>query len=377
MAKDYYDIMGVSKDASQEEAKKAYRKLARKWHPDINPGNKEAEQRFKEISEAYDVIGDEKKRKLYDEFGHEGLQAGFDAEKARQFQQWGSFQQQAQGAGGQGFGRYQTYEDIFGDLFGFGERAGGSRAARASRGRDVEHGMTIDLLSALKGFRTELSMQMAKECPSCGGSGIDPSAGMSTCPMCGGSGRLNVAEGPMHLTKPCPQCRGHGKVGKACPQCGGSGRVVGTEKINVSIPPGVKEGSKVRITGKGEPGLNGGKPGDLYLIIHVKPHPLLRREGNDLHMEIPVTVHEAIAGGTITVPTIDGLIKLKVPPKSQNGQILKVKGKGAVKAKSKERGDLMVKLVVKVPQTDAKEILDSAEKMDRYYKEDVRRNIAL
>ena len=377
MAKDYYKIMGVSKDASQDEVKKAYRKLARKWHPDINPGNKEAEQRFKEISEAYDVIGDEKKRKLYDEFGHEGLQAGFDAEKARQYQQWGSFQQQAQGAGGQGFGRYQTYEDIFGDLFGFGEGTGGFRAERASRGRDVEHGITIDLVSALKGFRTELSMQMAKECPGCRGSGIDSSSGMSTCPMCGGSGRLNVAEGPMHLTKPCPQCHGHGKVGKACPQCGGSGQVVGTEKINVSIPPGVKEGSKVRIAGKGEPGPNGGKPGDLYLIIHVKPHPLLRRDGNDLHMEIPVTVREAIAGGSITVPTLDGLIKLKVPPKSQNGQILKVKGKGAVKAKSKERGDLMVKLLVKVPQTDAKEILESAEKMDRYYKEDVRRNITL
>lgn len=377
MAEDYYTIMGVSKDAPQEEMKKAYRKLARKWHPDINPGNKEAEQRFKEISEAYDVIGDEKKRKLYDEFGHEGLQAGFDAGKARQYRQWGSFQQQAQGAGGQGFGRYQTYEDIFGDLFGSGEGAGGFRAARASRGRDVEHGMTIDLMSALKGFRTDLSMQMAKECPGCGGSGMDSSSGMSTCSLCGGSGRLNVAEGPMHLTKPCPQCHGHGRVGKACPQCGGSGRVVGTEKIKVSIPPGVKEGSKVRVAGKGEPGLNGGKPGDLYLIIHVKPHPFLKREVNDLYMEVPVTVREAIAGGTITIPTIEGLIKLKVPPKSQNGQTLKVKGKGAVKAKSKERGDLMVKLVVKVPQTDDKEVLESAEKMDRHYEEDVRAKITL
>ncbi|UCG66680.1 MAG: molecular chaperone DnaJ [Deltaproteobacteria bacterium] len=377
VTKDYYKIIGVSKDATQEEVKKAYRKLARKWHPDINPGNKEAEQKFKEIAEAYDVIGDEEKRKLYDEFGEEGLQAGFDAEKAREYRQWSSFQQQERRAGGQEFGRYQSYEDIFGDLFGFGGRAAGFRTTRAARGRDVEHEMTIDLISALRGFQTELSMQMPKECPGCRGSGTDPSSRMTPCPTCGGSGRLNVAEGPMHFTKPCPQCHGHGKIGKPCAQCGGSGQVVGTERIKVVIPPGVKEGSKIRVAGKGEPGLNGGQPGDLYLVIRVKPHPLLKREGNDLYMEVPITVREAMAGGTITIPTVDGLVKLKVPPKSQSGQTLKLKGKGATKVKSKKRGDLMVKLVVKVPQTDDREILEGAEKMDRHYKEDVRARIRL
>jgi len=377
MVKDFYKIIGVSKDATQEEVKKAYRKLARKWHPDINPGNKEAEQKFKEISEAYDIIGSEKKRKLYDEFGEEGLQAGFDAEKAREYREWTSFQQQARSAGGQEFGRYQSYEDIFGDLFGFGGRAGGFRTTRASRGRDVQHDMTIDLISALKGFQTELSMQMVKECPGCGGSGTDPSSRISPCPTCGGSGRLNVAEGPMNFTKPCPQCHGHGKIGKPCAQCGGSGQIVGTEKIVVVIPPGVKEGSKVRVAGKGEPGLNGGQHGDLYLVIHVKPHPLLKREGDDLYMEVPVTVREAMAGGTITIPTIDGAVKVKVPPKSQSGQTLKLKGKGAARVKSKQRGNLMVKLIVKVPQTDSREILEGAEKMDRYYKEDVRAKIRL
>jgi len=377
MAKDFYKIMGVSKDATQEEIKKVYRKLARKWHPDINPGNKDAEQKFKEISEAYDIIGDEEKRKLYDEFGEEGLRAGFDAEKARQYRQWGSFQQQARSAGGQEFGQYQSYEDVFGDLFGFGGGMAGFKTARAAKGRDVEHDMTIDLMSALRGLQTEISMQMVKECPGCRGSGTDPSSRMSPCPTCGGSGRLNVAEGPMTFTKPCPQCKGHGKVGKACRECGGSGHVVGVEKIKVIIPAGVKEGSKVRVAGKGEPGFNGGKPGDLYLIIHVKPHPFLRREGDNLHMEVPVTVHEAMAGGTITIPTVDGLVKLRVPPKSQSGQTLKLKGKGAGKAKSKERGDLMVKLIVKVPQTDDTEILQGAEKMDRHYKEDLRAKIRL
>jgi len=375
MAKDLYKILGVSKDTSQEEIKKAYRKLARKWHPDINPGNKEAEQKFKEISQAYGCIGDTKKRKLYDEFGEEGLQAGFDAEKAREYKKWSSFQEAGRQRAGQDFGQYQSYEDIFGDLFG-GAR-GGPGATMAARGRDAEHDMTIDLISALKGFKTDLSMQLVKKCPECQGSGIDPHSTLTTCPTCNGSGRLNVAEGPMHFTKPCPQCLGHGKIGKGCSHCGGSGQVLGVEKVRVTIPQGVKEGSRVRVAGKGEPGLNGGKPGDLYLIIHVKPHPLLKREGDNLLMEVPITVREAMAGGTITIPIIDGQVRVKVPPGSQSGQVLKVKGKGAISAKTKQRGDLMVKLVVKVPQTDDMEALEAVEKMDRLYKEDVRARIRL
>jgi molecular chaperone DnaJ len=377
MAMDFYQILGVSKDATQEEIKKAYRKLARKWHPDINPGNKEAEQKFKDISRAHECLGNEKKRKLYDEFGEEGLQAGFDAEKAREYKKWSSFQGRGFHEAGGGFGQYQSYEDVFGDLFGFTQGTGGFRAAASARGRDIEHDMTIDLIPALKGFETELSMQMMKKCPECGGAGIDPRSKMKTCPTCNGSGRLNVAEGPMRFTKPCPQCGGHGKIGERCRECGGSGQVLGTEKVRVKIPSGVKEGSKVRVAGKGEPGLNGGKPGDLYLIIHVKPHPLLKREGDDLYMDIPVTVREAMAGGTITIPTIDGQVKLKVPPRSQSGQTLKLKGKGAFSAKTKKRGDLMVKLVVKVPQTDDRGVLDAVGKMDRYYKGDVRGDLRL
>lgn len=381
MAKDFYKILGVKKEASKEEIKKAYRRLARKWHPDINPGNKEAEAKFKEISSAYDCLGNDEKRKLYDEFGEEGLHAGFDAEKARQYKQWGAYQQQGAYGGsgaGQEFGRYESYEDIFGDLFSFGRgQGGGFRTATSSKGRNIEHEMTIDLISALRGFETELSMQKAAVCTQCNGTGIDPTAKLIPCQTCGGSGRMNVAEGPLQFTKPCPSCHGHGYTGKACSQCAGSGHVMGMERIKVVIPQGVKEGSKVRVAGKGESGSNGGKPGDLYLIIHIKPHPLLKREGDNILMEVPVTVGEIMSGGTITVPTIDGPVKVKVPPKSQSGQTLRLKGKGAVNLKTKGKGDLMVKLVVKVPQTDDKEILQAAERMDRFYKEDLRKNLRL
>jgi len=377
MPQDFYEILGVPKDAAEDQIKKAYRKLARKWHPDINPGNKEAEQKFKEISRAYECLGNKEKRKLYDEFGEEGLHAGFDAEKAREYSKWSSFQQARGKGSSEGFGRYESYEDIFGDFFGTGREWTGFGSTGAARGRDVHHEMTIDLVSALKGFETELSMQKNTVCPACQGSGTDPAAPITTCPYCGGSGRQDVAKGPMHFTKACPHCHGHGQIGTPCSRCGGSGQVMGTEKIRVVIPQGVHEGSKVRVAGKGEPGLNGGKPGDLYLIIHITPHPFLRREGDDLLMEVPVTVAEAMAGGTIHVPTIDGSVKVKVPAGSQSGQILRLKGKGAINPKTKKRGNLLIKLAVKVPRTDDPNIINAVKHMERFYKEDVRARLRI
>ncbi len=384
MANDFYKILGVKKDASQEEIKKAYRKLARKWHPDINPGNKEAEKKFKEISAAYDCLGNSEKKKLYDEFGEEGLNTGFDAEKAREYKKWGTHQQgsrsSAGGWSGQDFGRYQSYEDLFGDLFGAGGSGGtgaGFRSAMSARGRDMEHEMTIDLISALKGFETELSMQKMKPCQSCNGAGFDMSSGVTTCKTCGGSGRLNIADGPINFTKPCPECQGHGKTGRPCSKCGGGGKVPGVERIRVSIPKGVREGSKVRVAGKGEPGANGGQPGDLYLIVHIKPHKFLKREKDDLFLDLPVTVSEALAGGTVSVPTIDGSVNLKIPPGSQSGQTLRLKGKGAVDLKTGKRGDMMVKLNVKIPQTADKEVIDAAKKMDSHYSGNIRKSIIL
>ncbi len=373
MAEDLYKILGVPKKATKEEIKKAYRKLARKWHPDINPGNKEAEQKFKDISHAYGCLGNEEKRKLYDEFGEDGLKSGFDAEKVRNYRNWGSFQQAGQGTSEHEFGQYHSYEDLFGNLFDSG--AGYSRA-RPERGRDIEHKLTIDLLSALQGLSTELVMQKMVQCAGCKGSGMDMSSPITTCSKCNGSGRENIARGPLHFTRACSDCHGNGKKGKTCSACAGNGHVLGTEKIRVTIPKGVKEGSKVRVAGKGEPGMNN-RDGDLYLIIHVKPHSFINREGDDLCMEVPITVREAIAGGTITIPTVDGPVNVKIPPGSQSGQTLKLKERGAVNIKSKKRGNLLVKLVVKVPKTTDKEILEAAENMDKFYSEDVRGGMKL
>jgi molecular chaperone DnaJ len=380
MAKDYYAVLGVGKTASQEEIRKAYRKLARKWHPDINPGNVEAENKFKEISEAYDVLGKEDKRKLYDEFGEEALRQGFDAEKARQYKQWENVRGRSRTGGNEDFGRYQSYEDIFGDLFGAAGQSrgfGGTGVRATVDGRDLEHHMTIDFLSALRGFETEISLKGGKPCTVCGGTGSDPSAKRIPCPTCGGSGRVNIAGGPMNFTRVCPECGGHGTIGRPCPACGGTGRVEGIETIKVTIPPGVHEGSKVRLAGKGEPGSGGGRSGDLFLIVHVKPHRLMTRDGDNLVMELPLTVKEAVAGASVDVPTVDGDVKVKIPPGSQAGQTLKLKGKGAVNTRTRQRGDLLLKLVVKVPKSSEEELLQAAEKIENFYRENVRSKLKI
>lgn len=384
MAKDFYEILGVPRDATAKRIKEAYRKLSRKWHPDINPGNKEAEDKFKEISSAYDVLSSEDKRRLYDEFGESGLHPGFDEQQARQYQQWSGGPQQDAREGRQtggewsaeDLGRFRSYEDIFGNMFDYGFGQEGQTFREQARGRDMEYEMSIDLIPSLKGFQTEIAVDKAKACPTCRGSGIDPQAGTSACTVCGGSGRISVARGPMQFTKACPHCRGTGQMGKPCPTCAGQGVVSGTERIKVAIPPGVREGSRVRVTGKGEPAGNG-TSGDLYLVIHVREHPFLRREGDNLTMDVPVTVREAMAGGTVTVPTVDGLINVKVPRGSQSGQILKIRGKGALNPKSKNHGDLLIRLVVKVPKTEDREALDAAEKIDKVYAGDVREGLRL
>ena len=241
MSEDLYKTLGVPKKATKEEIKKAYRKLARKWHPDINPGNKEAEQKFKDISHAYGCLGNEEKRKLYDEFGEDGLKSGFDAEKARNYKTWGSYQQAGQGTSEQEFGRYHSYEDLFGDLFNYGT---GYSADRPSRGRDIEHELTIDLLSALKGLSTELVMQKMVQCEGCKGSGMDRLSSLTTCSQCNGSGKVNVAQGPLHFTRTCPDCHGNGKKGKTCSNCAGNGHASGNRKNQGNYSKGCKRGLK-------------------------------------------------------------------------------------------------------------------------------------
>ena len=377
MAKDYYSILGVAKTATKEEIKKAYRKLARKWHPDINPGNKSAEQKFKEISVAYDCIGNDEKRKLYDEFGEEGLNAGFDADKARQYHQQGHSSGGPRWEGRpEDFGRYQSYEDIFGDIFGFGN-AGSGFGAQAAKGRDLEYEMQVDLISALKGFETEITLNKQSACSACKGKGAAAGAQPTSCGTCKGTGRLNVAEGPINFTRTCLACNGTGQITPPCPICKGTGRVPGKDKIKVTVPKGVKDGSRVRVAGKGEPGTGNAGAGDLFLIIRVPPHAFMERKEDDLYMDVPVTVHEALAGGSITVPTLDGHVKVKVPAGSQSGRTLKIKGKGAFNLKTKTNGDLFIRLVVKIPETGDAAILEAAKKMEAHYASDVRKNIRL
>ncbi len=380
--KDFYGALGVKKDATTEQIKKAYRKLARKYHPDVNPGNKEAEEKFKEISEAHDVLSDAEKRKIYDEFGEEGLRAGFDPEQARQYRHW----QQAGGFGGPGgFAfhahapgqdfKYSGFEDIFSDLFGSGK--GRSAATGPTRGSDVESALEIDFLTAIKGGTTRVTLQSNQACRSCGGNGRVSAPGNPVCRTCNGTGQTRVAQGPFNFNQMCPDCGGSGRAGETCTVCRGSGMVGGSETIDVSIPAGVNDGSRIRLAGKGQPGRNGGGPGDLYVMIHVRPHPVFTRDGDTLNVDIPVSVSEAMNGAEITVPTPGGSVQLKIPKGTRSGQRLRLKGKGVPNLKTKAPGDMFVTVRVQVPKSDDPEALSAARVLDRFYQGDLRRDVRL
>jgi molecular chaperone DnaJ len=370
---DYYKVLGVERGASKDDVRKAYRKLARKYHPDINPGNKEAENKFKDLSVAYDVLSDEKKRKLYDEFGEAGLAAGFDAEKARSYEQW---RRQSARAGGTA----QEFDmDDLGDLFGglggmFRQK---SRApAGPQRGADIESSMEIDFLDAVRGFQTAITLERPVSCDTCHGSGTKAGTAPATCPQCGGSGSVAVTQGPMQFRKTCPRCSGTGKLpGDPCPVCRGSGRVTRSETIRVNIPPGADPGMQIRLRGKGEAGIRGGPAGDLFITPRIRPHPVLTRSGRDLSMDLPITVGEAVRGASIDVPTPAGTIKVKVPAGAQSGQQLRIKGKGVAAHGQTAAGDLYLRLMVRVPNEDVdNEVID---KLDQAYREDVRKNLRL
>jgi len=358
--KDLYAALGVSRTATAEEIKKAYRKLARKHHPDVNPGRREAEERFKVISEAYDILGDPEKRKLYDEFGMAGVQTGFDAEQARAYRD----QAQARESGGPraGFGGYANFEDVFGDIFGeHGVRE------QPARGADVESEFEIDLLDTLRGLSTTIAIQRPEVCPTCDGTGADP-AGATTCPECNGQGHVRVGQGPVAFMRTCPRCHGAGRISlRPCPTCSGSGQKIVTERLNVHIPAGVDNGSRVRVAGKGRPGSAGAPAGDLYIRVKVRPHPLLERRGHDLHMDLPVTVGEALLGASIEVPTADGTVRVHVPAHSQAGRQLRVRGRGAPHLRGTERGDLYLKLVVHVPDGESAAAAEAARALDTAY----------
>jgi molecular chaperone DnaJ len=321
---DYYQILGVDRGAAHEEIRKAYRKLARKYHPDINPGNKEAEEKFKEISLAHDILSDPAKRKLYDEFGEAGLAAGFDAEKTRSYQQW---QQQSARAGGTYDFNMDDLGDLFGDLGGF-STAGARTRPGPVRGQDIEASMDIDFLDAVRGFQTSITLQRPVSCDTCRGTGSKPGTKPTACPDCHGTGSKSVSQGPLQFRRPCQRCMGSGQLpGDSCVMCRGAGSVVRTETIRVNIPPGAEPGKRIRLRGKGEAGVRGGPAGDLYITPRIRPHPFLTRSGKDISMELPITVGEAVRGAMVEVSTPVGTINVKIPAGAQSGQQLRVKAR--------------------------------------------------
>jgi molecular chaperone DnaJ len=390
MAQDLYEILGVSRTTDKEEIRKKYKKLARRFHPDVNPGDKEAERRFKEINAAYAVLSDDEKRKLYDEFGDVALQSGFDAKRAREWKEAGARGGPAGGFGGfegppEGFdwteavggGGGAGFEDLFGDLFS-GLR-GGRRGARRGPepGEDVEAEIEVDFLTAIRGGATRISLEKPSVCRACDGTGAEGRK-RTACPTCHGTGHVASGRGRLRLDRTCPTCGGEGTVAaQPCHVCGGSGQVVSRETIEVKIPAGVREGQRLRLAGLGAPGGRGAPPGDLYVRIKIAPHPLYRREGDDLYLDVPITIGEAVRGATISIPTPSGDASFKVPPGTQTGRRFRLRGLG-IPVRNGTRGDLYARVAVQVPPaSDSADVRELADRLDKFYPSNVRANLVL
>lgn len=389
--RDYYEVLGVARSASAEEIKKAFRRLARKYHPDVNPGDKAAEEKFKELNQAFEVLSDPKKRPMYDEFGAEAAKFGWDPEKAAVFRQYrsaGPF-----GGGGRappgGFG-FETgeggfdFSDLFSDLFGGGARRGGGMpfdlgggAPAASRaGEDLGASLEIELAEAVRGAEKEITLDRPSTCSTCGGGGFRSTGGRRTCTECRGTGKVRSARGPFQVASACPVCRGTGHApGETCPRCSGTGLVHGPARLSVKIPAGIRDGAKVRLAGQGAAGPRGGTPGDLYLQVRVRAHPIFRREDDDLQVALPLTVAEAVNGAVVSLPTFEGPVELKVPPGTQSGQKLRLRGKGVPHLRGGGRGDLYAEARVMVP-TGAR-AKEAAAALEELYPGDVRASLKI
>ncbi len=338
--RDYYEVLGVSRNASGDEIKKAYRKEAKKYHPDLHPGDKAAEAKFKEINEAYEVLSDSEKKARYDQFGHAGVDPNFSAG----------------GSGGGGFGGFD-FGDIFSDIFGggFGGFGGGSRRNGPVRGADVRQGVEVTFEEAAFGCKKNLNITKQEICHTCGGSGAKPGTSPVTCKRCGGRGQVQTQTrtplGYMTNVSTCPDCHGTGKVvTDPCKECRGTGRVRKTKTIEVDIPQGINDGQTMQISGGGEPGARGGPAGDLLITVRVKPHEIFRRDEFDVHIEIPITFVQAALGATLKVPTLDGVVEYDIPEGTQSGSVFRLRGKGVPFIRGKGRGDQYVKVDVEVPK---------------------------
>lgn len=327
--RDYYEVLGVPRDADEGAIKKAYRRLAMKFHPDRNPDDADASERFREASEAYEVLSDGDKRRAYDQFGHAGVDGSA-----------------GMGAGFAGGSFSDIFSDVFGDIFGAGGRGRGS----VMRGADLRYTLELDLEQAVRGDNVEIKIPVLASCEVCDGSGAKPGTKPTTCPDCNGAGQIRVAQGFFSLQQTCPHCRGAGQVvTDPCAKCGGRGRVERRKTLNVRIPPGVDTGDRIRLAGEGEAGVSGGPPGDLYVQVEVREHPIFSRDGRHLYCEVPIGFVEAALGGELEVPTLDGRVKLKIPAETQTGKLFRLRGKGVTPVRGGGIGDLLCKVIVETP----------------------------
>ena len=350
--RDYYEVLGVNKDASDEEIKKSYRKLAMKHHPDRNPDSKDAEEKFKEAKEAYEMLSDAEKRRAYDAYGHAGVHP-----------------QMGGGEGGPGFGGgfAEAFGDIFGDIFSGGAGRGRSNVYR---GADLRYNLEIALEQAARGTDTKIRIPAMEECEVCHGSGAKPGTQPKTCTTCSGQGTVRLSQGFFSIQQTCPTCHGTGKqITDPCTACRGAGRVKKHKTLQVKIPAGIDEGDRIRLSGEGEAGVNGGPPGDLYVVIHLKEHSVFQREGDDLHCEMPVSFTLAALGGEIEIPTLDGHAKIKIPAETQSGQVFRLRGKGIKGVRSTYPGDLLCQVAIETPvklTERQKELLRELEEINKH-----------
>ena len=361
---DYYDTLGVARGASEDDIRKAYRKLARKYHPDLNPGDKAAEDRFRKVQESYDVLSEPKKREMYDQVGfysdsgfaagaanpgagrsHPNMDfGGFDfSEMFRNAQEETARRKEQSSAPGGG-----SFKDIFSQFFRSGEGAPQPGEGEAQKGADLEYGLNISFWQAIRGTQTRIEIARYEQCPACLGTGGNE-AGSIACPQCTGTGNVTQMAGNMKFNLTCPRCNGKGRLRNACPTCRGDGRLSHSETVEVRIPAGARDGSRLRVGGKGNAGTMGAAPGDLYITTHVEPHPLFEREGDNILIKVPVTVSEAGLGAKIEVPTIDGRTLLKIPPGTQNDQKFRLRERGVFNGRKNTRGDQIVRVVIKAP----------------------------